>query len=174
MTGRDENFHRNLGTDVTRCCLDPNTHLRVILMRRGLMMYLLVKALHVFAIGTFVGGMLAVAVVLRLAARRKDEDIREVATALLRWDDLVTLPALAIVWMAGMAMAFGGGWTDAPWLLLKLIPAVFLSGLHILDGVALKRLVRSGKPVPRIFAAAPPAILFAFAMIAWLAVAKPL
>lgn len=138
------------------------------------MMYLYLKALHVFAVVTLIAGMLAMALTLRLAAVGADDnDIRRFAEAIHRWDGFLTTPALAIVWMAGFTMAFGAGWGAAPWLLLKLIPAVFLSGLHTLQGTALKRMLREGKRVNGLFSLAPAAILLAFAAIAWLAVTKP-
>lgn len=75
----------------------------------------------------------------------------------------MTTPALAVVWMAGFTMAFGVGWESSPWLLLKMIPVVLLSGLHSLQATALRRLLREGKMVGPLFRAAPVAILVAFA-----------
>lgn len=137
-------------------------------------MYLYIKALHVFAVVTLIGGMLAMALALRMAATGTSaESIGRFGDALLRWDSFVTTPALATVWMAGFVMAFGAGWDSSPWLMLKMIPAVFLTGLHSLGGLALKRLLREGREVHPLFAAAPAAILLVFAIIAWLAVTKP-
>lgn len=137
-------------------------------------MYLYIKAFHVFAVVTLIAGMLAMALALRIAIAAPDRtDVRRIGQAVLRWDGLVTTPALAIVWVAGFTMAFGAGWDGSPWLLLKMVPAVFLSILHSAEGVALRRLLQDGKPVHRVFRAAPFAIFFAFAIIAWLAVVKP-
>ncbi len=137
-------------------------------------MYLYVKALHVFAVVTLIAGMLAMALALRIAiAAPEGTDTRRFGETVLRWDGFVTTPALAIVWMAGFTMAFGAGWDSSPWLFLKMIPAIFLSGLHSLEGLALKRLLQEGKPVHRLCRAAPFAILLAFAIVAWLAVVKP-
>jgi putative membrane protein len=137
-------------------------------------MYLYVKALHVFAVVILIGGMLAIALALRIAMAASDErEARRFGDAVLRWDGFVTTPALAVVWMAGFTMAFGAGWSTSPWLLLKMIPAVFLSGLHSLEGMALKRLLQDGKPINPWFKAAPFAILLAFGTVAWLAVVKP-
>ena len=137
-------------------------------------MYLYIKALHVFAVVTLIAGMLAMALALRIAIAAPDGiDVRRIGQSVLRWDGLVTTPALAIVWVAGFTMAFGAGWGGSPWLLLKMVPAVFLSVLHSVEGLALRRLLRDGKPVHRVFRAAPFAIFFAFAIIAWLAVVKP-
>jgi putative membrane protein len=137
-------------------------------------MYLYIKALHVLAVVTLIGGMLAMAMVVRIAVTGLDDrDGRRLGEAILRWDGFVTTPALGVVWMAGFALAFGAGWESAPWLLVKMIPAILLSGLHSLEGLALKRLLREGKRVNPLFSAAPVAILVAFAFIAWLAVTKP-
>lgn len=137
-------------------------------------MYLSIKALHVFAVVTLIGGMLAMAIVLRMAATgASGKEMGRYGEALLRWDGFVTIPALATVWMAGFAMAFGAEWDSSPWLMLKMIPTAFLTGLHSLEGVTLKRLLRDERPVHPLFAAAPAAILLAFAMIVWLAVTKP-
>jgi len=137
-------------------------------------MYLYVKALHVFAVVTLIAGMLAMALALRIAIVAPDgTEVRRFGQSVLRWDGLVTTPALAVVWMAGFTMAFGAGWDSSPWLLLKMIPAIFLSGLHSLESLALKRLLREEKPVHPLFGTAPFAILSAFAIVAWLAVVKP-
>jgi uncharacterized membrane protein len=137
-------------------------------------MYLYIKALHVFAVVTLIAGMLAMALALRIAIAAPDgTDVRRIGQSVLRWDGLVTTPALAIVWLAGFTMAFGAGWDGSPWLLLKMVPAVFLSVLHSVEGLTLRRLLQDGKPVHQMFRAAPFAIFFAFAIIAWLAVVKP-
>ncbi|TCU14209.1 CopD family protein [Rhizobium laguerreae] len=137
-------------------------------------MYLYVKALHVFAVVAFIGGMLAMALALRVAiAAPRNMDGGRFGETILRWDGFVTTPALAVVWMAGFTMAFGAGWESSPWLLLKMIPVVLLSGLHSLQATALRRLLREGKMLGSLFRAAPVAILVTFACIAWLAVTKP-
>ncbi len=137
-------------------------------------MYLYIKALHVFAVVTLIAGMLAVALALRIAIAAPDEmNFRRIGQSVLRWDALVTTPSLAVVWVAGFTMAFGAGWGGSPWLLLKMVPAIFLSVLHSVEGLALKRLLQQGRPVHPLFRAAPFAIFFSFAIIAWLAVVKP-
>jgi uncharacterized membrane protein len=137
-------------------------------------MYLYAKALHVVAVVTLISGMLALAFALRMSIAGPDrDDTRRFGESVLRWDGLVTTPALAIVWMAGYTMAFGAGWGSSPWLLVKMIPALLLTGLHVLEGLALKRVLQEGKPVHRLFGTVPYVILSVFAIIAWLAVVKP-
>ncbi|ODN72596.1 CopD family protein [Methylobrevis pamukkalensis] len=137
-------------------------------------MYVYIKALHVFVVVTAVGGMLAVALTLRLAEAPVDDRLRRFLVGLRAWDGLVTTPALAVVWMAGYTMAFGGGWDTAPWLLVKLGPATLLTGLHLAQGAALARCLADGLPPPAVLRTAPAVILGSLAAIAWLAVVKPL
>jgi uncharacterized membrane protein len=137
-------------------------------------MYLYVKAIHVVAVVTLISGMLAMALALRIAISGPlERDGRRFVEAILRWDGFVTTPALAVVWMAGFTMAFGGGWDTSPWLLLKMVPAIFLSGLHGLQGTTMRRLLQDGRPANGLFRAAPIAIFVAFIAIAWLALVKP-
>lgn len=136
-------------------------------------MYLYVKAVHVFAVVLLISGMLAMAFALRiLEIMPGDMAARRFGEYLLRWDGLVTTPALAVVWMAGLTMAFGAGWTGSSWLLLKLVPAAFLTGMHLFQGSALKRFLQSRRSIA-LYRRAPIAILLAFAVVDWLAIAKP-
>lgn len=136
-------------------------------------MYLLVKAIHIFAVVLLIGGMLSMALALRTVIALPTElTARRFGETVLRWDASVTTPALAVVWIAGFTMAFGAGFGSAPWLLVKLIPASFLSVLHSIERIALKSRLEGGQSaaVARI---AIPAILLAFAAIDWLVVTKP-
>lgn len=136
-------------------------------------MYLYVKAVHVFAVILFIAGILATAFALRtVTTLPQDTSARRFGEIILRWDELVTTPAVALVWVAGFTMAFGAGWGTSLWLLVKLIPAAFLTGLHSIQGIALKRQLRAGHPIA-LLTWAPLAIVFAFATIDWLAVTKP-
>ena len=137
-------------------------------------MYLYVKAIHVVAVVTLISGMLAMALALRVAITGPlERNDRRLLEAILRWDGLVTTPALAVVWMAGFTMAFGAGWDTSPWLLLKMIPAISLSGLHSIQGRALRRLLRDRLSANRLFRFAPVAIFSALVAAVWLVVVKP-
>ncbi|KAA1177190.1 hypothetical protein FP026_25160 [Rhizobium tropici] len=136
-------------------------------------MYLYVKAIHVFAVIVFIAGMLTTAFALRAVATvPQDVSARRLGGIVLQWDGLVTTPALAVVWVAGFTMAFGAGWSSSLWLLLKLVPAAFLTGLHTLQGIALKRQLRAGQSTA-LLRWLPLAIILTFATIDWLAVTKP-
>jgi uncharacterized membrane protein len=136
-------------------------------------MYLLVKTVHVFAVVLTIGGVLLLAMTLRTIHPRIDERSRHVVESVLRWDIVVTTPALAVVWLAGFTMAFGAGWDTSRWLLLKMIPVVFLTGLHTIGADMLRRALRGQVELPALVRHAPVATLVAFAAIAWLAVVKP-
>ncbi|MDL2409097.1 CopD family protein [Rhizobium calliandrae] len=137
-------------------------------------MYLYVKAVHVFAVILFIAGILATAFALRTVTTMPHDTgaARRFGEIVLRWDGLVTTPALAVIWVAGLTMAFGAGWSTSLWLLLKLVPAALLTGLHTIQGIALKRQLQAVHTTALI-TWAPLAILLAFAAIDWLAVTKP-
>jgi uncharacterized membrane protein len=136
-------------------------------------MYLYVKAIHVFAVIVFIAGMLTTAFALRaIETVPQDVSARRFGGIVLRWDGLVTTPALAVVWVAGFTMAFGAGWSGSLWLLLKLVPVAFLTALHSVQGIALKRKLRAERPIA-VLNWAPLLILVAFATIDWLAITKP-
>lgn len=138
------------------------------------MIYLYVKAIHLVAVVTFITGILATALMLRIAILNpQGADMRRLGEFMLRWSEFVTTPALAVVWIAGFTMTFGGGWDGSPWLLLKMVPAIFLSGLHFIEGMTLKNLLRGEECVFRHFRFLAPAILVAFCVVAWLVVVKP-
>lgn len=136
-------------------------------------MYLYVKAVHVFALVLLIGGNPLLALTIRAAYPKINGRSRLFVEGALRWDNTVTTPALAVVWLAGFAMAFGAVWDTSGWLLLKMVPAVFLNGLHSVAGLALRRALREGTPLSPVLHYVPPATLVAFAAIAWLAVVKP-
>lgn len=104
-------------------------------------LYLLLKALHVAAAITFVGGVLAAAMLLG-AIRGLDvssRDGRRVVQRLHRWQRSVTTPAMLVVWGLGMILAIEGGWFAYPWLQLKLVLVVLLSALHGVQSGMLRR-----------------------------------
>jgi len=137
-------------------------------------MYLVVKAIHVFGVAMFVGGMLATSLGLSMAESGEgDPGSRRVFDLLLRWDSAVTTSALCVVWLAGFTMAFGAGWFPAPWLMIKMVPVVVLTILHVLQGNVLRRHVQSGARLPSTTKFAPYLVAVVFATIAFLAVVKP-
>ncbi|TGX53424.1 hypothetical protein E5A73_11310 [Sphingomonas gei] len=134
------------------------------------MVYLWLKGVHVAAVLIFVGGLFAQSLGIAAQARGGAETLRIIA----RWDRLVTVPAMLMVWLSGTLVAATGAWFSSHWLWTKLIFVVALTGLHGIQSGRLRRLWPGERQGP---AARPPrvpaAVALAVAIIAVLAVAKP-
>jgi putative membrane protein len=139
-------------------------------------MYLWLKAFHVAAAMTWMGGMLAAGLVLasRLAGAgvQATLDMRQL-DVIRRWDRRVTLPAMLLVWGLGLAMAMLAGWFGSPWLTIKLAIVGALSVLHGLLSGMLRRLSTSADQPPAALRYAAPATILGVVMIAILVVTKP-
>ena len=127
------------------------------------------KALHVVAALAFVGGVLAVSVLLR-ALPADAAGAAPIARGVRRWDQAVTTPAMLLVWTLGLALATASQAFADGWLQAKLALVLALSGLHGVQSGRLRRLA-GGQPL-RPFGIAP-LVLACAAAIAVLAVAKP-
>jgi protoporphyrinogen IX oxidase len=139
--------------------------------------YLWLKALHVGAAVTWIGGMLAASLALttQLDAPRRPKTAGVAALDVVRrWDRRVTTPAMLLVWAAGITMAMLGHWFAAPWLMVKLAIVLVLSAVHGLLSGTLRALERHGdrSPSPSLRYVAPVTIAGVF-VIAVLAIAKP-
>lgn len=130
-------------------------------------LYLWFKALHIAAALMFVGGVLALTIVLdaiRIAPGT-------VAFARVqRWDRAVTTPAMLLVWVLGFMLAMTAHWLADHWLQAKLVLVVILSGLH---GVQSGRLRRAENQTSGASRSLAPIVLAIAIMIAVLAVLKP-
>jgi len=106
------------------------------------MIYLVLKALHVVAVMTFVGGVLSNALILRIFRASAPGDMlrQRVIPVARAWDRLATTPAMAVVWAAGIALAIEGHWFGHPWLTVKIIAVIALSGIHGVHSGRLRRL----------------------------------
>ncbi|VWB77629.1 hypothetical protein BLA14095_03570 [Burkholderia lata] len=132
------------------------------------MIYLWLKAVHVVAVVTFVGGLLMLSVGVRIANLAVHRAVR-------RWDRTVTAPALALAWIAGIALALYGHWFGAAWLSVKLVVVVALSALHGILAGTLRRMERDDLvvvPAPWLGQAAG-AVVAATAIVVGLVVVKP-
>lgn len=141
--------------------------------------YLWIKALHIAAVVTWIGGMLVVAVTIAAVADVRGQ--QEVATrsALLervrRWDQLVTSPAMLLVWILGLTLALTGNWFPQTWLLAKLALVLLLSALHGVLSGRLRRLSHSQEPSsPAALRYAGAAVVIATLIIVVLVVTKPI
>jgi len=134
------------------------------------MLYLFLKSFHLAAVLAWVGGMLALAVLL---GSPREPHAQGVLAAFHRWDRRVTTPALGLVWLLGITLAVMSGWYHAPWLWLKVAIVFVLSGLHGNQSATLRRLV-SGQapPLARVRSTAA-AVLVAITAIALLVILKP-
>ncbi len=104
------------------------------------MVYLICKWLHVVAVVLWLSGMLAPLFLWSRSSR--SPELRQ----LLRSYDLkVTSPAMALVWVLGLAMAVQANWWVHGWFRVKLLLVVSLSALH---GVYAGRLRRDSLTQP--------------------------
>lgn len=105
------------------------------------MTYLVLKAFHLVAIVLFLSGMLVLS--LGLKAYQAGNLTAEMRQLILRWDRFATSPALGIVWIAGLSLAYLGDWYSDTWLHTKFAIVFLLSGLH---GTLSGRLKRESGP----------------------------
>lgn len=96
--------------------------------------YLWLKALHVASVLIFIGGLFAQTLIV--AGPRRDA---ETLAHFARWDRFSTVPAMLVVWLSGAALAASGGWFSYPWLWIKLIFVIALTGLHGIQSAAMRK-----------------------------------
>jgi protoporphyrinogen IX oxidase len=95
-------------------------------------MYLWIKALHVIAVISWMAGMLYLPrlFVYHCEAEpgsKQSETFKVMEQRLLK---AIINPAMIVTWLAGLYLAWSGGWFSAPWLHAKLLLVVVLSGVH--------------------------------------------
>jgi protoporphyrinogen IX oxidase len=95
-------------------------------------MYEWIKALHVIAIISWMVGMLYLPrlFVYHCEAEtgsKQSETFKVMERRLLR---AIINPAMIASWLAGLYLAWAGHWFSAPWLHLKLLLVLLLSGIH--------------------------------------------
>ena len=140
--------------------------------------YLWLKALHIVAVITWIGGMLIVAVAIAAVSGARDHHEIAGRTALLagvrRWDRRVTTPAMLVVWMLGLALASMGHWFPQAWLVTKFAMVLLLSAAHGLLSGNLRKLSLSRQPEsPAGLRHAAVAVVAAVLIIVVLVVIKP-
>jgi uncharacterized membrane protein len=119
--------------------------------------------------------MLALAVAL--AAQRAQGATaagQPLLAAIYRWDRRVTTPALAVVWLLGITLLVMGGWYSAPWLWVKFVIVLVLSGMHGNLSASLRRLL-AGQVIqlPAAVRRVPGLTLAAITAVALLVILKP-
>jgi uncharacterized membrane protein len=139
--------------------------------------YLWLKAFHVAAVISWIGGMsvsslfIAMHVTSSRPLAAGESRMIEIVRA---WDWKVTTPAMLLAWALGTTMAVEAGWFSSRWLMVKLMLVFGLSALHGVQSGTLRRMARSANRSPPAFLRySAPAILMAIAAIAALAVVKP-
>ena len=141
------------------------------------MIYLWLKALHIISVMIWIGGMFVAAIaVAAVSASKGRSDMGEhagIIDAVRRWDRRATSPAMLLAWLFGVAVATQGGWFSSPWLMMKLVFVVALSGLHGMLSGTLRRLARADEPSTALNYV-PLAMIIAIIVIVLLVVLKPL
>ena len=95
-------------------------------------MYEWIKALHVIAVISWMAGMLYLPrlFVYHCEAEigsKQSETFKVMERRLLR---AIINPAMIVTWLAGIYLAWAGGWYRAPWFHAKLLLVLVLSGVH--------------------------------------------
>lgn len=138
------------------------------------MLYLWLKALHLAAVVTWIGGMIMLGLVLTHAAAGRSAELQRLLAALHGWDRRVTGPAMGLAWILGIWMVVDAAWLGAGWLWVKLVIVALLSGLHGLLAGNLRRLAGDADwtPSPALRLALP-VTLAGLAGIAAMVIVKP-
>lgn len=94
--------------------------------------YLVLKAMHLIAVFTWVSGTLLASWALHVGQTgvALEPAARRFLQSVARWDRTVTSPALLLAWALGLTLSKFGGWFPAPWLLAKVVFALALAGIH--------------------------------------------
>jgi putative membrane protein len=142
----------------------------------GTMIELWVKAVHIMAVIAWMAGMfylprLFVYHVDAAAGSVQSETFKLMERRLLR---MIITPAMIVVWLTGLWMAYASGFFTQPWLHAKLTLVLAMSGLHgyfagLVRTFAADKNVRSAR-FYRILNEIPPALMV---VIVVLVVVKP-
>ncbi|MDQ0319385.1 putative membrane protein [Pararhizobium capsulatum DSM 1112] len=116
------------------------------------MTYLFLKSLHIVAVILWMGGMVLLSVAslwLAKAGCPRGERESSVISAVRRWDARVTNPALGLVWLFGITIAYLGDWYMDAWLHAKFVVVLVLSALHGNLTASFRRMENDpARPVP--------------------------
>lgn len=95
--------------------------------------YLSVKALHILAVISWMAGMLYLPrlFVYHAGRPRGAEPAQTFETMERRLMRAIMTPALVVVWLSGLFLAWSGGFLGAEWLHAKLALVVAMSAIHV-------------------------------------------
>ena len=95
-------------------------------------MYLWIKALHIIAVISWMAGMLYLPrlYVYHVAAEPGSQQAKTFEVMEYRLLHYIMTPAMAVTWLAGIALIIQGGWLTSGWLHAKLAAVLVMSGLH--------------------------------------------
>ena len=142
------------------------------------MLYLFIKAFHLAAVVTWIGGMLTLSLLLGSLASTalpREASERRWLAAIYRWDRWVTTPALGLVWLLGITLVVLSGWYNAPWLWAKVVLVSLLSGLHGNQSATLRRILSDlARQSPAYMRRTAGLTLVTITVIIFLVILKPL
>lgn len=136
--------------------------------------YQLVKAIHLVAVFTFVGGLLVQT--LCLWALKNEGGKQQAAHMLSRvqtWDRSMTNLSLLLLWAAGLYLGLSTGLFQETWLQLKLGFVIFLSAVHGAQSGVIRRSLNNRADSKKGRSFSPYLLVFAFAAIALLLAFRP-
>lgn len=96
------------------------------------MLYLWLKAFHIIAVIAWMAGMLYLP---RLFVYHADAEIGSVQSETFKVMERRLLkaiinPAMIVVWVLGLYLAWSGGWFSAGWLHIKIVLVLAMSAVH--------------------------------------------
>lgn len=96
------------------------------------MLYEWIKALHILAVISWMAGMLYLPRLMVYhctapAGSAQSETFKVMERRLLK---AIINPAMAVTWLAGLWLAYEGGWYVAPWFHAKFALVLAMSGMH--------------------------------------------
>ena len=104
-------------------------------------LYLWIKTLHILAVISWMAAMLYLPRLMVYHAgvavgSEASETFKVMERRLLK---AICNPAMVVAWLAGLYLAWSGGWFSDGWLHAKLLLVVLLSGLHGMLAASVRR-----------------------------------
>lgn len=106
------------------------------------MTYMLIKSLHIVAMAIWMGGMLMLAVAMTAWKPMAQADVPiglQIFAAVQRWNQTVTLPAMVLTLVTGLALTMMGNWPPSTALVIKFLLVLALSALHGVQSGSFRR-----------------------------------